>query len=413
MNTRAAGLAADFEDIVVGAAPDPRSFYAELREQAPVYRTPFDFWYVTRYDLANAIMRGDSAWSVTAASASAHGAHHERFAFEVMARMLLTMDGVDHTRLRRLVSTIFTGRAAERLRSKVDASVQRQLDGVAGRTDVDLFADVAQMLPTEVILDVLGIGHEHAPTAVAVAESLIAMHEPTAGEETMNEADCSFKAATDLIVALAHERRAEPRDDLLTALVQVADGSDRLSDDELVAMVIILVVAGHETTANTLCTGLLHLLGHEHALAGLRADPALIPSAVEELLRFDAATRNSVARYAREDIEVGGETIRRGDKVFVSLHAADHDPAEFADPLSLDLGRSPNRHIGFGGGAHYCLGAAVARMELQVALAALLERYATIELAGEPVWRRSFIIRGLESLPLHLEPSEYGAIRAR
>ena len=165
---------------------------------------------------------------------------------------------------------------------------------------------------------------------------------------------------------------------------------------------IILVVAGHETTANTLCTGLLHLIEHDGALEQLRADPSLMPSAVEELLRYDAATRNSVARYAREDIEVGGATIAKGDKVFVSLHAANHDPAEFADPLALDLARTPNRHVGFGGGAHYCLGAAVARMELQVALSALLDRYPSIELAGEPVWRRSFIIRGLETLPLRL-----------
>jgi cytochrome P450 len=368
-----------------------------------VYRTPFDFWYVTRYDLANAIMRGDAAWSVAASSASSSGHDHDGFAFQVMARMLLTMDGVDHSRLRRLVSTIFTGRAAERLRDKVQASVERQLDGVAGRTEVDLFSDVAQLLPTEVILDVLGIGHEHAPAAVAVADSLIAMHEPTAGEATLAEADRAFRAAADLVVALAADRRTSPRDDLLTALVQAADGSDRLSDDELVAMVIILVVAGHETTANTLCTGMLHLLQDEGALAALRADPTLVPSAVEELLRYDAATRNSVARYAVDDIEVGGATIRKGDKLFVSLHAANHDPAEFADPLALDLTRTPNRHIGFGGGAHYCLGAAVARMELQVALAALLERYSGIELAGEPVWRRSFIIRGLESLPLRLD----------
>jgi len=397
-----AGLASDFESIVVGAAPDPRPFYAELRQRAPVYRTPFGFWYVTRYDLANSIMRGDAAWSVAASSASSPATHHDGFAFDVMARMLLTMDGVDHARLRRLVSTLFTGRAADRLRGKVVASVGRQLDAVDGRGEIDLFSDVARMLPTEVILDVLGIGHEHAPVAVAVADSLIAMHEPTAGESTFAEANRAFRAAADLVVSLAAERRAEPRDDLLTALVQAADGSDRLSDDELVAMVIILVVAGHETTANTLCTGLLHLIEHDGALEQLRANPSLMPSAVEELLRYDAATRNSVARYAREDIEVGGATIAKGDKVFVSLHAANHDPAEFADPLALDLARTPNRHVGFGGGAHYCLGAAVARMELQVALSALLDRYPSIELAGEPVWRRSFIIRGLETLPLRL-----------
>lgn len=395
-------MASDFESVVVGGAADPRPFYAELRGRAPVYRTPFGFWYVTRYDLANAIMRADASWSVAAASASSPTPHHEGFAFEVMARMLLTMDGVDHARLRRLVSTIFTGRAAERLRGDVAASVDRRLEAVAGRDEIDLFTDVAQMLPTEVILDVLGIGHDHAPVAVGVADSLIAMHEPTADETTIAEANRAFSAAADLVVSLAAERRVAPQDDLLTALVQAADGSDRLSDDELVAMVVILVVAGHETTANTLCTGLLHLLEHDGVLERLRAEPALVPTAVEELLRYDAATRNSVARYARQDIDVGGVTIRKGDKVFVSLHAANHDPAEFADPLVLDLARTPNRHIGFGGGAHYCLGAAVARMELQVALSAFLEKYPTIELAGEPVWRRSFIIRGLESLPLRL-----------
>lgn len=396
-------LDAAFEEIVIGAAADPRPFYAELRERAPVYRTPFDFWYVTRYDLANQIMRSDVDWSVAESSASTPRPHHDGFAFDVMARMVLTMDGLDHTRLRRLVSTIFTGRAAERLRGRVAESVERQLETITGQTEVDLFSDVAQMLPTEVILDVLGIGHDHAPTAVAVADSLIAMHEPTADEETFAEANRAFGAAADLVVELAAVRRVEPRDDVLTSLVQVAEGSDRLSDEELVAMVIILVVAGHETTANTLCTGMLHLLEQPERLDQLRADPAAIPTAVEELLRYDAATRNSVARYARKDVEVGGQLIRKGDKVFVSLHAANHDPAEFADPLRLDLTRSPNRHVGFGGGAHYCLGAAVARMELQVAIRALLDHYPSIELAGEPRWRNSFIIRGLESLPLVLD----------
>ena len=396
------GLDADFADIVVGAAADPRPFYAELRTHAPLYRTPFDFWYVTRYDLASSIMRDDTRWTVRRPAADhADGG----FASEVMDRMILRLDGADHVRLRRLVSTIFTGRAAERLRDAVRASVLRQLDHLGDRREVDLFVDVAQMLPTEVILDVLGIGHEHAPTAVAVADSLIAMHEPDAGAEALETADRSFAAAAELVVQLAADRRLHPRDDLLTQLVQAADAGDTLTDDELVAMVIILVVAGHETTANTLCTGMLHLLSHEGALDTLRTRPDLIPGAVEELLRYDAATRNSVARFAREDMELAGQTIGAGDMVFVSLHAADHDPHQFADPLALDLTRSPNRHLGFGGGAHYCLGAAVARMELQEALGALVSRYGDIELRGAPTWRDSFIIRGLEHLPLTLTPA--------
>jgi cytochrome P450 len=392
----------EFARFVSELPADPRPFYAELRERAPVFRTPFGFWYVTRYDLAQAVIRNDAAWSVSSVASSSAGApHHGSFAFDVMHEMMLTLDGEDHARLRRLVSPIFVPRAAEKLRETIQASVDEQLDALAGAREIDL-VEVAYLLPTRVILDVLGIGHEEAERFVAVADSLIAMHEPTATEETIRRADEVFRDAAGLVLELAAERRRSHTDDLLGALVEAGTDAERLSEKELVSMVLLLVVAGHETTANTLCTGLYHLLQRPDALQDLRADPSILPTAVEELLRYDPATRNTVARYAVDEIELGDQLIPRGDKLFVGLQAANHDPAEFERPLELDLRRSPNRHIGFSAGAHYCLGAALARIELQLALNGLLARWPTIELAGEVRWKPSFIIRGLETLPLRL-----------
>jgi len=398
--TTLAALDEGFESLVTETIADPRPFYAELRAHAPVYRTPFDFWYVSRYDIATSISRDNETWTVTRPANG--GAHHEGYAFGVMGQMMLTLDGADHARLRRLVGTIFTPRGAEALRAKVTAAVELGLDELDASSGVDLVGDFALTLPTRVILDVLGIGHHELDRFVAVAESLIAMHEPTATAETLSEADRVFRSAADVVLELADERRTAPQDDLLTALVETRDGTEMLSDDELVSMVLLLVVAGHETTANTLATGLYHLLTTPGSLERLRDELGIVPTAVEELVRYDAATRNSVARYATRDIEVAGVVIRCGEKLFVGLHPSNHDPAVFERPLELDVLRTPNKHIGFNVGPHFCLGAGLARMELQIALAALLERFASIELAGEAAWKPSFIIRGLEALPLRL-----------
>jgi cytochrome P450 PksS len=224
------------------------------------------------------------------------------------------------------------------------------------------------------------------------------MHEPTATEETIRRVDEAFRSAAEVVLELVAQRRRSHTDDLMGALVEAGTDTERLSEDELVSMVLLLVVAGHETTANTLCTGLYHLLLRPAALQELRDDLSI----VEELLRYDPATRNTVARYAVDDIELGDQLVRRGDKLFVGLQAGNHDPAEFESPLELNLRRSPNRHVGFSAGAHSCLGAALARIELQLALAGILSRWPSIELAGEVRWKPSFIIRGLESLPLRL-----------
>jgi len=402
--TTAKTLDASFVELVSENVPDPRPFYAILRERAPVYQSPFGFWYVSRFDIGESISRDDESWTVNPVG-GAHP-HLDRFAFRTWHRTMLTIDGADHRRLRRLVSPVFNPRGARTLRDRVEASMESQFKSIAGRGEIDLVADFAKMLPTTVILDVLGLGHQHVAIFVEAADFLIAMHEPTASDATIDRADQVFSDAAELVLNLANERRASPRDDLLTQLVDVEVDGEHLSDDELVAMVLLLVIAGHETTAHTLGTGLYNLLRHPAQLQMLRDDRTLMSSAVEELLRYDAATRNSVGRYASRDIEVAGQQIRRGDRLFVGLHACNHDPAQFVDPLELDIRRTPNRHMAFNVGPHTCLGSSVARMELQIALDGLLDRFDSIELIdAEANWKQSFIIRGLESLPLLLHAS--------
>ena len=370
-----------------------------------MYRSDFGFIYITSYPLAVEAMRDDRFTVDPQASATASHKHPDSSAFSILNRTIKTIDGARHRRLRSLVSTIFTPRAAEQLRPAVERSIAAQLDSLDLNGEIDFVSGVARLLPTQVVLDVLGLG-EHLDTFVEFARLWIAMQEPTADEETIRRADAVFAESERLVLGRAEDRVRQPRADLLTALVQAGSDSDsdgRLSQDELVAMVLILIAGGYETTANTLATGLYHMVRNPGQLSRLRQTPNMIKSAVEELLRYDSAARNAVGRYALTDAELAGCTVRKGEKVYVSVHAANHDAAVFDNPHTLDLAREPNRHIAFGGGAHYCLGGAVARMELEVVWGTLLDRYSGIEIPSSEIrWKNSFIVRGLESLPLRL-----------
>lgn len=414
----------EFSRLISERMPNPRPLYHTLREAAPVFRTSEGFWYVTRYDLATQILRDDATWHVAppstatpdalAAEGSGLGGWRANpggeapvgFAREVMKRIVLRQDGENHRRLRRLVAHLFNAKASNAMEGRIADLIDRRLDRLGVATEFELIGDFAIDLPTRVILDICGLDAEHIETFMAVSESLIAIDEPGATDETMREADRVFRDAANIVVEGAADRRREPRDDLLTGLVRAEDEDDRLDEDELIAMMLFLVVAGHETTANTLGTGLYHLMRHPDQLELLRREPELMGSAVDELVRYEPAARNSVGRYPVRDVDLDGTLIRAGEKLYVGHQAANHDPAEFADPDRLDLRRSPNRHLGFGGGGHYCLGAALAKLELRLALQALLDRYTSIELAADDVvWRQSFIIRSLEALPLRVTPS--------
>jgi cytochrome P450 PksS len=397
----------DFIRIVSQPTADPRPVYARMRESAPAYRTPLGFWYVSRYDLGTEIIRNPKAWPVQPSDpdASAISLKIESYALRVFRRSLMFMDDPKHKFLRRLVGGLFNPQAVRDMRSSVQGIVDMQLDALDGRAEVELKHEFAEQLPTAVILDLLGIDLEHSELFVGISRAVARILDPQVTPEVIAEGDRIWRAATEIITEVVEQRRREPRDDLMTGLIQAEEGGERISPDDLVGMVMSLGVAGHETTMNMLTSGLYHLLVRPEAFEQLRDDRSIMGTAIEEFLRWESPPRNSVGRYPVRDIEVGDQVIRRDECVYVGYGACNHDPAEFPDPLRFDLTRTPNRHLGLGIGVHHCLGAGLARMEIDVALNALMDRYAGIELAGDVHWEPSFVVRALEGLPLKLTPA--------
>jgi cytochrome P450 PksS len=397
----------DFIRIVSQPTADPRPVYARMRETAPAYRTPLGFWYVTRYDLGTEIIRNPKDWPVQPSdpNASAISLKIESYALQVFRRSLMFMDDPKHKFLRRLVGELFAPRAVRDMRRGVETIVAAQLDALGDREHVELKHEFAERLPTTVILDLLGIDLAHSDLFVGISRAVARNLDPQATRETITEGDRIWRDATAIVDEVIAERRANPRDDLMTGLIQAGEGGERISHDDLVGMVMSLGVAGHETTMNMLTSGLYHLLRRPESLDRLRADRSIMPTAIEEFLRWESPPRNSVGRYPARDIEIDGQLIRRDECVYVGYGACNHDPAEFEDPLRFDITRTPNRHLGLGIGVHHCLGAGLARMEIDVALNALFDRYSGIELAGEVHWEPSFVVRALEGLPLRLTRS--------
>jgi cytochrome P450 len=309
-----------------------------------------------------------------------------------------------HTRLRRLVAAAFGRGQVERLRTRIAVVAaglaDDLLDAGSGGSPVDLLPLYAEPLPVAVIASLLGVPDRDRGLLRPWSNAIVKLYEYQVTPATRAVAE---QAAADYVAyvrSLLAERRRRPGEDLLSELAAVrdADGS-RLSEDELVATAVLLQMAGHEASVNVVGNGVLALLRHPAELARLRADPSLAPTAVEELIRYDSPLQ-LFERTAAEDTPIGGVTVRAGQKIAALLGAANRDPAVFADPDRLDVARSPNPHLGFGAGIHYCLGAPLARVELQVALSTLLARVPRLALAGEPVRRPEFVIRGLSTLPV-------------
>jgi cytochrome P450 len=314
---------------------------------------------------------------------------------------MLNSDPPDHERLRRLVNKAFTARRVERLRPRITAITTELLDGMSTRPEVDLLASFAFPLPITVICELLGVPaadrddfRTWSATAVSDTASL---------ELSQAHAGALVRYFTALLAAKRHE----PADDLLSALIAARDDGDRLSENELVSMAFLLLVAGHETTVNLIASGTLALLLNPGELARLQADPSLLGGAVEELLRYVNPVNNATFRFAAEPVEIGGVRIRQGDLVLVALSSANRDPSRFGDPDRLDVGRDNSGHLAFGHGIHYCLGAPLARLEAEIAFSHLLARFGSMRLAvpaGSLRWRPSSLIHGLESLPVRLFP---------
>ena len=314
---------------------------------------------------------------------------------------MLNSDPPDHQRLRKLVNKAFTARRVEQLRPRITAITAGLLADMSTRREVDLLTAFAFPLPVTVICELLGVPTADRDQFRAWSASIVS--ETVAPEVFQAHATAMIGYFRDLLAA----RRRKPADDLLSALISARDEGDSLSENELLSMAWLLLVAGHETTVNLIAGGMLALLLNPGELARLRADPALLSSAVEELLRYVSPVNDATFRFTGEPVELGGVPIGPGEVVLVALSGANRDASRYADPERLDVGRDAGGHLAFGHGIHYCLGAPLARLEAEIAFGGLLERYGEMTLAVSPDmlrWRPSSLIHGLESLPVRLVP---------
>jgi pimeloyl-[acyl-carrier protein] synthase len=378
--------------LLVQFRDDPYPVYRSLLATAPVqWNELLQAWTVARYS--------DVAFVLTDARFSAERPVQARDGYSV-ARSMLVSDPPDHTRLRTLVQKAFTPRMIDQLRPRIQAIVDDLLEhALASGQSFDLVTDLAYPLPVIVIAELLGVPPEDRETFREWSATLAASLDPLIGPDLMDRAAAARDALLAYLRRVIAERRARPRADLISALVAVEERGDSLSEPELVVMCNLLLVAGHETTVNLIGNGTLALLRHPDELDRLRSVPELIGSAIEELVRFDSPVQMT-GRIVTDDLDLGGQSIRAGDWVLPLLGAANHDPAQFAQPEQLDLTRNPNPHLGFGRGIHFCLGAPLARVEAQVAIGTLVQRVPTLRLAGEPVRRKQITLRGLASLPV-------------
>jgi cytochrome P450 len=303
--------------------------------------------------------------------------------------------------LRRLVLEAFTPRTVERLRDRVQAIVDGLIDDLAGAGDVDLVADFIEPLPVTVIAELLGIPEADRHRLRPWSRDICLMYELAPPEASARKAVAASVEFSGYLRDLARTRRLDPGDDLISALAIASADGDRLTEDELIGTCVLLLNAGHEASVNGAANGWWSLFRHPDQLARFRDDPSIAPTAIDELLRFDTPLA-LFERYVLEDIEVAGVHLPRGAEVALQFASANRDPAVFVAPDALDLGRDPNPHVSFGAGIHYCLGAPLARMELQIAFTTLLRRCPGIRLLERPRWKPTYVLRGVGSLQVRI-----------
>jgi cytochrome P450 len=408
---------ADLDFISVAMTPefrdDPYPFFHLLRDREPVHKTTFGVYLLTRHADAAAAVRDPRLSSDERHSELYEAFERSRddrltspgvFGDEMGQAVMLFLDPPDHTRIRGLVSKAFTPKVVERLRNRSQELVDGLLDTVAARGDgrMDVITDLAYPLPVVIICELLGVPAADHVTFQQWSRVLAGSIDPsplrTPEQETRIGA--AAEAFVEYFSDLIARRRESPRDDLLSALIAAEEAGDRLSEPELLATAMFLLIAGHETTVNLIGNGTLALLRHRDQLDRLRDDPFLDRNAIEELLRFDSPVMIT-QRITLDEYEIGGVTIPARQQIIPLLGAANRDPAAFPEPDRLDLSRdAAARHLAFGGGHHFCLGAALARLEGQVAIGTLVRRFPELELAGDPVRRETFTLRGLEHLPV-------------
>src|SRR3954453_7575073 len=403
----------DLGNPATNANPFPE--FARLRAEDPVHWSPaMKAWIVTRYaDVKQVALNNRQISADRLPPFFKTNSEYQRGSIESLVRYLnhwmVFRDPPDHTRLRRLFTKAFTPTAVENLRSNIEGIVGQLLDGMQAKArrgePVDFIADFAYPLPASVIMDLLGVPRSDLDRMKLWSDdvALFIGTAQVAGNKYLR-AEAGAKAMSGYFRGLVEARTAAPTDDMISHLVLARDDRDALTTDEIIGTCILLLFAGHETTTNLIGNGFLYSMRHRHEWERLVADPSMAATAVEEYLRYDGPS-GALARIAAADLEMGGKTIREGQRVFAFMNSANRDPEAFEDAERFDIGRAQNPHLTFGFGIHFCLGAPLARLEAQIAATRLAERLPAIRLLGaEPEWHDSLILRGVKSLPVQLGP---------
>jgi cytochrome P450 PksS len=385
---------------------DPFPFLARLRAEQPVYRATLPngvpVWLLTRYDDLTRLLRDERFAKSRYNALTPEQLRKQPWIppmFQPLVRNMHDSDPPDHTRLRALVQKAFTPRLAEEMRERIQALADRLLDAAAARGEIDLIRDYALPIPMTIITEIMGVPERDRHRFHKWSRVIVSADAFSPSARVLP----SLWSLTRYLRQFLKLRRAEPRDDLASALIQAEEGGERLTEDELLGMTFLLLVAGHETTVDLIGNGLLALLQHPEQRERLRRDPALIRPGVEELLRYTAPVFLSTERYAREPVSLHHVTIPRGGLTLGVIGSANRDEAVFEEGETLDVTRENTRHLGFGHGIHFCMGAPLARLESQIAINSLLQRFPVLCLKGAAErlrWRPSLVLRGLESLPV-------------
>lgn len=392
---------------------DPIPFYRSFLDEVPVHVSGFGGAILCRYDDARTLLRdprfgnGDAGpGSAFSSDESASGQYRREMVERRKSRpqSMLGLDPPDHTRQRSLVSRAFTPRTIEKLRPRIAELAEECLDNLADAGTGDAMELVATPLPVAVISEMLGVPHSDWPTIRDQVTDLVASLEPSASVEELQKAEAASSVLWQYFTDLVEVRRKDPQDDLLSGLIAAADGEDKLSNDEILAVAQLLFAAGAETTTNLIGNGLHQLLNHPDQLDKLLANPELVPSLIEEILRYDSPVQLD-GRACLEPAEFAGLTFEEGDRVLTLLGAANHDPLKYDRPDEFDIARyhgpdGAEPVMSFGSGIHYCLGANLAKVEGQEVFSALVRRFSRIGDAGERIYRNRLVLRGLETCPI-------------
>jgi len=377
--------------------------YDVLRAADPLHRSQHelfpDCWFISRHEDVDRILR-DRRFVQDSRNSEVFAGSEGPFA-EMVSRILIFLPPGPHERTRSLIYRAFTPQAVERRKPRVQAVIRQLFEGLRDRGECDLLRDVLYPLPMTVIGEMLGASESERQLLFELFEQQgrEVADVGAASDAQRERADRMIERFCEAVRGMLARRREDSGEDLLTTLRRAGEDGDRLDEQEILAAVYILIGAGHETTANLLGNGLAHLLGDREQWEGLVASPERVPSAVEELLRFDTSVQWN-QRVANETLRYGGAEIAEDDRIIVLLGAANRDPEVFADPHRLDVARDPNPHLAFGAGLYHCLGVHLARLEMRTALDALVQHFPKLQLTEEPRWRPTWMMRGLESLPV-------------